>query len=113
MPFGRIFGLNVITRQPQCAADDVGASCQPAPVSPRDKGPEINQDRRRYTKGNDVRKRIELYTKLAGGMGEARRVAVYAVKYVGQYNEEHRLNVFSIKGGYDRKKAAHDVAGGE
>src|SRR5688572_13868375 len=113
MTLGGALGLHVVTRQPQCAADDVGASCQPSPVSPRNKCPEINQDRWRYAEGNDIRKRIEFYAKLAGGIGQARRVAIHAVKYIGQDDKEHRLNVFSIERGYDGKKAAHNVAGGE
>jgi hypothetical protein len=113
MPFGCAFGLDVVTRQPQCAANDVSASCQPSPVAPGNKRPEINQYRWRYTKRHDICERVEFDAKLASGVGQPRRIAVDAIEYIGQDNEEHRLNVFPIERGYDREKAAHDVAGGE
>ncbi len=69
MALRRSFGLDIETRQPQRAADDVESRRQPSPISPRNQCPEINQDRRRYAERNDVGQRIELYAKLAGGIG--------------------------------------------
>src|SRR4030095_839863 len=110
MTLGGTCTLDIEARQPQRATHNKCTSRQPAPSSPRNQRPKVNENCRGHAERNDVGQGVELNTELTGGSGQTRRVAIQSVENVGQDDEKRRRHIVPVESRNDGKKAADQIA---